>query len=105
MARYVFRYFFDPGSSICLWSANDETRAKFDYPVELTGLELPENLLRRALYVMAWYDTSIDWSYPPNPSPWSSAERSRFREASQELLSLLRQHLGPEFEIHDESSL
>lgn len=105
MPRYVLRYFFDPGSGICLWSGNDAARERFDYPVQLPDLGLPENLLRRALYVMAWYDTSLDWSYPPNPSPWSASERARFHETSQALLSALRQQLGSGFEIRDESSL
>lgn len=105
MSHYVFRYFFDAGSGICLWSANDEAREKFDYPVQLSDLELPESLLRQAIHVMAWYDTSLDWSYPSNPSPWSESERIRFHDASQNLLSMLRQELGPEFEIRDESSL
>lgn len=104
MPRYVLRYFFDPGSGICLWSANEAAREKFDYPVQLRDLGLPENLLRKALYVMAWYDTSLDWSYPSNPSPWSESERALFSETSQDLLSVLRQHLGSEFEIRDESS-
>jgi len=60
MQRYILRYFFDPGSGIRLWSANDTASEKFDYPVQLHDLWLPENLLRKAIYVMAWYDTSLD---------------------------------------------
>ncbi len=104
MSRYVFRYFFDPGSGICLWSGNDEARERFDYPVELSDLGLSENLLRQAFHLIAWYDTSLDWSYPSNPSPWAESEKTRFHVASQNLLSMLRQELGSEFEIHDESS-
>ena len=104
MPRYVLRYFFDPGSNICLWSANDAAREQFDYPVCLHDLGLPENLERRVIYLMAWFDTSLDWEYPPNPSPWTETERTRFREASQHLLSLLREQLGSEFEIIDEST-
>jgi hypothetical protein len=105
MARYVFRYFFDPGSGICLWSANDEARERFDYPVQLSDLGLSENLLRQAIYVMTWHDTSLDWSHPPNPLPWSDSERIRFHQVSENLLAMLREQLGPEFEIRDESSL
>jgi hypothetical protein len=105
MPRYVLRYFFDPGSGICLWSANGVAREKFDYPVELSTLGLPESVLQQAADVMAWHDTSMDWSNPANPSPWSEEERARFHSASQTLLSTLRQQLGSEFEIRDESSL
>ncbi len=103
MANYLLRYFFDAGSGICLWSSNDAAREKFDYPVELQSLELPENLMREALNIVTWFDSSLDWSYPPNPSPWSEQERGHFNEASQSLLSKLRQQLGPAFDIRDES--
>ncbi len=105
MCRYIFRYFFDPGSGICLWSDNDAARERFNYPAELSDLVLSENLLRQAIHLIVWYDTSLDWSYPPNPSPWSKSEGIRFHDASQNLLSMLRQELGPEFEIRDESSI
>ena len=104
MTHYIFRYFFDPGSGICLWSANDEARNKFDYPVDLRNLKLSDNLLYKGYYVMAWYDTSIDWDYPPDPSPWSESERLQFVTASQNFLSKLREYLGAEFEIIDEST-
>lgn len=103
MAHYLLRYFFDAGSGVCLWSANDAAREEFDYPVQLQRLELPENLLLEALHVVTWFDTSLDWSYPPNPSPWSEQERAGFNEAAQVLLSKLRQQLGPAFDIRDES--
>jgi hypothetical protein len=103
MATYLLRYFFDAGSGICLWSANDAAREKFDYPVELLSLELPEDLLREALGVVTLYDTSLDWSYPPNPSPWSAQEHARFNDVAQSLLLNFRQQLGPLFDIRDES--
>jgi hypothetical protein len=105
MPRYELRYFFDPGSGICLWSANDEARERFGYDVELEALELSENLRRKGLYLLRWYDTSIDWSHPGGPSPWPAEERTRFVEAAREFLDKLRQCLGGEFEIKDEVKL
>ena len=102
MASYEIRFFFDPGSGICLWSANDEARERFGYPIELESLELSENLHRKALYLLRWYDTSLDWSSPGDPSPWSHDERLRFLNAAREFLDKLREFLGPEFEIRDE---
>ncbi len=103
MAKYRLRYFFDPGAGICLWAANDAARERFGYPVDVQDLSLPENVWRRACYLTAWFDTSIDWNYPPDPSPWTIEERKRFNVAAQEMLALLRSHLGPEYEIVDES--
>jgi hypothetical protein len=71
--------------------------------VDTRKLPLKENTWYRARYIAAWYDTSIDWSYPPDPSPWDSSERERFNAAAQGLLAQLRQELGPDYEIIDES--
>ena len=102
MALYKLRYFFSAGSDICLWSENSEARERFDYPVKLSQLNLSENLQRKALHLMEWYDTSIGWSYPPNPSPWSEEERERFDLAAQQLYEELCESLGIEFSIKNE---
>jgi len=99
---YKFRFFFDPGSGVCLWSGDDRTREKFDYPVESRKLPVPENLQRKLEYIVAWDDTAIDWDYLPDPSPWPQEEWDRFRKETDSLLLALRQALGPEFEIVDE---
>ena len=103
MPTYRLRFFFDPGSAICLWSGNDAARDRFGYPVDARSLSLSENTWRRVAYVCSWYDTSIDWHCPPDQSPWNEAERERFNCEAQQLLALLREQLGPEFEILDES--
>ena len=103
IAQYKCRYFFDPGAGVCLWSANDEANKRFDYAVNLDELHLPDNLLREAIHLITWFDTSIDWSNPSGPSPWSADERQRFNDAAQVLLGHFRQQLGSEFEIKDES--
>jgi hypothetical protein len=100
---YRLRFFFDPGGGICLWSANDAARERFAYAVDPRSLGLPESLLRRVFYLCAWYDTSIDWNYPPDPSPWGADERDRFNSEAQKLLKKLREQLVLEFEIVDES--
>lgn len=103
MAKYRLRYFFDPGADICLWSSNDAANQEFGYAVDARTLPLPENTWRRVTYINAWWDTGIDWNYPPDPSPWDDEERQRFNAEARKLLALLREQLGPEFEIEDES--
>lgn len=102
-ALYRLRYFFDTGSGICLWSANDAARERFDYPVELGRLPLAETIRRRGSFVLAWYDTFMDWEQPPERSRWWLREEAAFNAAAQELLTLFREQLGSEFEILDES--
>jgi hypothetical protein len=100
---YRLRFFFDTGSGICLWSANDAAREKFDYPVPLEALPLPETIRRRGEFLIAWYDTFMDWELSPQPSRWWPREQHGFNAATQELLALLEEHLGPAFELVDES--
>jgi hypothetical protein len=103
MAKYRLRYFFDAGAGVCLWAANDAARESFDYAVDATALPLPDNTRRRVSSMCAWFDTSLDWSYPPGPSPWGVEEGAQFKAEAGELLALLRGQLGEEFEIIDET--
>src|SRR5262245_2289531 len=104
-ALYRLRFFFDPGSGICLWCDNDAAREQFGYPVSLLDLPLPESVRRRGYFVIAWYDTFADWDSSPEPLKWRQREWGAFLCAAQELLALLRARLGGDFELVDESAL
>jgi hypothetical protein len=100
---YRLRFFFDTGAGVCLWSANDAARERFHYPVPIEALALPETLRRRGEFLIAWYDTFMDWELSPQPSRWWPREQAAFNAAAQEWLALLEDHLGPAFELVDES--
>jgi len=102
-AKYRLRYFFDWGAGVCLWSDNEASRERFDYPVDVEELPLPTTIRRRAFFVIAWHDTFMDWEHAPDSSHWWPKEQEPFNAAAQELLQLLREHLGPEFDVVDES--
>lgn len=102
MARYALRYFFDPGSGICLWAACDAARQRFGYPVAARQLPLPRPTRERMAQLADWYDHSVDWEYPAGPSLWDADEAERFARAARQLLSVLRVQLGPDFDIRDE---
>lgn len=44
---YKLRYFFDFGSGICLWAANDAARDHFGYPVDSSKLPITSTLMHR----------------------------------------------------------
>jgi hypothetical protein len=67
----ILRYFFDAGSGVCLWAADDEARAAFGYPVELEELDLPRDTIFLGNRLIAIFDESIDWQDPAGASPWS----------------------------------
>ena len=103
MPTYSIRFSFDAGSGICLWAGNSVTREQWDYPIDAKDLPLAENTWRFAHHLCAWYDTSIDWVYPSDPSPWDAGERARFNLSAQRFLGILRAQLGPDFEVRDGS--
>jgi len=102
---FRIRFFFDAGSGICFWAGNEAARQKYDYPIEASTLPMSENLWREAVYICAWYDTSIDWEYPPDDSPWSSSERNIFNRKVRDFFARVQAELGSEYELVNESKV
>jgi hypothetical protein len=98
---YRARFFFDAGSGTVLWSANDEARDRFDYPIELDRLPVSDDLRAELVRLVEEYDTSLDWDYPPNPTPWSAEQCDRFNNAVRSARARLQVELR-DWEIVDE---
>ncbi len=103
MAIYRLRFFFDPGSGVCLWADNEAAREAFGYPVPSGELPVEPETEARVERLIAWFDESIDWDDPGTAWPWTDEEQARFDAEAQAVLALLRQELGPEYEIDDRS--
>ena len=89
------RYGFEPGSGVCLWADNALAKAQYGYAVEHWDLPLSENDKRYLDYLIAWFDTSIDWLNPgASEDYWSPAQRAAFNIAATKGLELIRQGLG-----------
>ncbi|MER6557647.1 hypothetical protein ABT300_07740 [Streptomyces sp. NPDC001027] len=97
------RFFFEAGVDTPLWP--QDTRSEYGYPVELCRLPISPATRTELARLSDWYQSSIDWSYPPNPSPWPEGERERFKEQAQAALAALRRELGAEWTVRDESLL
>jgi hypothetical protein len=102
---YRARFMFDPGSGVCLWGADPATVEAFNYPIETRQLSLSDNLHYALEALIAVFNTSIDWDYPPDPSPWSTEQWQHWTQTGDELLDRLRIELGASWEIHDERSV
>ncbi|WP_109280558.1 hypothetical protein [Streptomyces orinoci] len=96
------RFFFDAGSGIVLWAATPETKEVWGYPIELDRLPISHGLRDNLARLIARYDTSLNWDYPPHPGPWREAECQDFNEAVHQALDRLRTELGPAWQIYDE---
>ncbi len=98
------RYFFDAGSGVCLWAGDDATKERHGFAIDANDLPLLTNTQRWLQYLIAWYDTSLNWDDPGGASPWSDDEQARFRLAAQEGVTRLQQELAPAgYELCDES--
>lgn len=101
---YKLRYFFEWGGD-CLWPLSQSVYQDFgDGPydvLEACPLPLSLEILIRCRELGEWYDTSLNWEYPPDPSPWEQEEFNRFNRAALELLEAIRSSLGEKFEVVD----
>ena len=82
-----------------LWCGNAAASERFDVgPVE-DRLPISENSRKSLAELSALHDTALNWEYPPDPGPWTSEEDENFDAKAIELLSVIREELGPEYEV------
>ncbi|AWB32700.1 hypothetical protein DBV39_02075 [Orrella marina] len=98
------RYFFDAGSGVCLWSGDDATEAQYGFAIDADDLPLSINTRQWLRYLIAWFDTSLDWDDAGGPARWSAEEQTRFRLAAQDGFSRLQHELASAgYDVFDES--
>jgi hypothetical protein len=95
------RLMFEWGGG-CLWANDDASIAAFGVgPIESKLFLLPDTC-SQLVQMSSWHDTSRDWDNVhrlQDPTPWSIQEQIRFERAVDEMQSMLRAELGPEFEV------
>lgn len=98
--KIQIRVFFDAGSGICLWAGNDAARTMYqDYPILPTKLPISVELQSLVVSLIARYDTSIDWDYPPDPTPWTEAQCRDFNKSAHDMIAQLSAELSADYEI------
>jgi hypothetical protein len=97
--HYKFRYFFDAGSGVCLWSGNAAARKRFGYAVQTDELFTNASLLTEAARLIDWFDQSIQWADPGSGSLWTQGEEVSFQKAALDLHGLLTSQCGANVEI------
>ena len=102
VARFAAR-FFDDGGAGWLWAANDETEARFGYPIDHHNIGLPDAITEELDRLAEWHVTALNWDYPPDPGPWREPECVAFNAAVATVLRQLRAALASDWEIIDES--
>ena len=95
------RYFFDPGSGVCLWAANESANAAYGYAVDHNDLPLSAKTTTLLSRLTAKFDQSLDWNNPAERGPeWTTAAEQEFMGDADLGLQALRDELGTaEFEV------
>nr|WP_223244243.1 hypothetical protein [Streptomyces sp. CBMA156] len=94
------RFFFESGSvGSVLWPEDPES--PYGCPAGLELLPLGAGLRAELTELSQWYQTSIDWDYPPDPSPWGQEEKDRFNARARAALDAVRRELGPGWAVVD----
>ena len=98
MRKYQIKYLFEYGTG-CLWSADEYTSDRFDWYIDPEKLPLSPETIARIYELADWYQSSLNWEYPPDPSPWEREEWDRFNQAADELFHTLQMELGEGFAV------
>lgn len=94
---YEFRFFFEAGVHVCLWSANADARECFHYPVSLRDLALPRALVLWGEALMERWDDAVGWYGPP--MPWEAEEEAKFHAEVSGFLDELDMALGRGYRV------
>jgi len=101
--KHKLRFFFDYGSGICIWAGNITTERKFgNYPIENYALPITKDLINELNNLVIEYDSSLDWGYPPNPSPWTKEHKIDFSNRANMAYTKLCNELGSSYEVKNE---
>jgi hypothetical protein len=98
MAKYILKYWFEH-EGICLWSANDNARSKYGYPIDNDKLPISKNLIDELYALEEEYHGYLDWDYPPNLSPWTAEQKQDFKNRANDKYFKLVSELGSDFEV------
>jgi hypothetical protein len=98
MAKYILKYWFEHGG-ICLWSANDNARSKYNYPIDNDRLPISNELIDELYALEEEYHSYLNWEYPPDPSPWTAEQKQDFLYRANIAYLKLVSELGSDYEV------
>ena len=101
LIKYILKYWFEYGG-ICLWSVNDSAKNKFGYAIDNDKLPVSKSLINELYALEEEYQSSLDWEYPPDPSPWTLEQKQDFKNRANLTYLKLLSELGSDFEVINE---
>ncbi|MEU1782160.1 hypothetical protein ABZ545_22140 [Streptomyces abikoensis] len=102
---YHLRFFFEAGvPHTPLWPGprhNPDVDSPYGSPCELERLPISTATRTELARLCEWYQSSIDWEYPPGPSPWTGEQRALFKQQADAALDALCRELGDDWTVED----
>ncbi|MDT0351625.1 hypothetical protein [Pseudonocardia charpentierae] len=97
---YEINFSFEHGAGVFLWCSNPDDEQRWGgNPVDPATLPISADLRAELTRLGEWYNTSLNWAYPPDPGPWRQQECDRFNTAATTALDRLRTELCAEWEV------
>lgn len=98
---YKINFWFEWGmDTACLWCGNQAARDRFDVgPIDFDKLGLSEDLQETLRQLGDEYQDSLDWDYPPDPSPWTQAHKDDFLRRAEAAYQRVVSELGEDYEV------
>ena len=95
------KFSFEYGNNFsCLWSQNDEAINYFGgYIIEHKRLGVTDELDQKLKDLCIEYQTSLNWEYPPDESPWNEEQKKSFNIRAYTLYKALLKQVNCHFEI------
>lgn len=98
---FKISFWFEWGlDTACLWCDDQITRDHFGVgPINFDKLGLSEKLQNDLCALGDEFQDSLDWDYPPDPSPWTQEHKDDFLRRSEEVYHRLVSELGEKYEV------
>lgn len=101
---YHLRFFFEYGVDTPLWPGPwnlPDFDSPYGYPCALEKLPISAATGNELTRLAEVYQSSLDWDYPPDPSPWTEDQKESFRRMADAALQALRRDLGDDWTVED----
>ena len=103
MSKYLIEFWFEFGG-YCFWSRNEAAKERFTGNLAVSAtknenLPISKELNDEISDLFEEWGSSIDWDYPPNPSPWTEEHKIDFNKRAFKTYKKIQAELGEDFTV------
>ena len=100
LPKYKLNYWFEWSCETPFWADDDYTRDELGSPIDLNSLPLPDDLKQKLRELCDWHNSSLDWSDPTGPSPWTVNQKVSFNNKALSLYNEVCEKLGDDYIVN-----